>query len=340
MEENLNLEKENENEIKPKNQQKLSKVHKVIIVIVVIGIFALSAVGMIIAFTIKREPKNNGTDDDSYYELDTIPSEEMERARKSFKQYKYENNSKIIEYNFYIPENISQDEYYPLIVFISDKSLVGQEVTAPLTKTVGGPIWATDTIQKKHKCFVLVPQYNEVISENRSEYVEVTIRLIQEIQKKYNIDKKRVYGTGQSMGAMVLLYYLSNHPYLYTAGLIVDGHWNLEELHGLVNATFTYFAAEGDPHPYNCQNELKEFFDMNGVVYHNMSHVNAQEKVEILNEQATKMYDKGSNKFFITYANGTVIKPGSNQKNEHMASFKYGYRIETVRDWLFDQIKN
>ena len=338
MEENLNLEKENE--IKPKNQKKLSKVHKVIIVIVVIGIFALSAVGMIIAFTIKREPKNNGTDDDSYYELDTIPSEEMERARKSFKQYKYENNSKIIEYNFYIPENISQDEYYPLIVFISDKSLVGQEVTAPLTKTVGGPIWATDTVQKKHKCFVLVPQYNEVISENRSDYVEVTIGLIQEIQKKYNIDKRRVYGTGQSMGAMVLLYYLSNHPYLYTAGLIVDGHWDLEKLHGLVNATFTYFAAEGDPNPYNCQNELKEFFDMNGVVYHNMSHVNAQEKVEILNEQATKMYDKGSNKFFITYANGTVIKPGSNQKSEHMASFKYGYRIETVRDWLFDQIKN
>lgn len=338
MEENLNLEKEDE--IKPKNQKKLSKVHKVIIVIVVIGIFALSAVGLIIAFTIKREPKSNGADDDSYYELDTIPSQEMEIARKSFKQYKYENNSKIIEYNFYIPENISQDEYYPLIVFISDKSLVGQEVTAPLTKTVGGPIWATDTVQKKHKCFVLVPQYNEVISENRSEYVEVTIGLIQEIQKKYNIDKRRVYGTGQSMGAMVLLYYLSNHPYLYTAGLIVDGHWDLEELHGLVNATFTYFAAEGDPNPYNCQNELKEFFDMNGVVYHNMSHVNAQEKVEILNEQATKMYDKGSNKFFITYANGTVIKPGSNQKSEHMASFKYGYRIETVRDWLFDQIKN
>ena len=92
-----------------------------------------------------------------------------------------------------------------------------------------------------------------------------------------------------------------------------------------------------DPYPYNCQNKLKEFFDMNGVIYHNMSHVNAQEKVEILNEQATKMYDKGSNKFFITYANGTVINPGSDQKSGNMASFKYGYRIETVRDWLFEQ---
>ena len=104
MEENLNIEKEDET--KPKKQKKMSKIHKVVIVIVIIGIFTLSAVGLIIAFTIKREKKSDGGDDDSYYELDTIPKEEMDRARKSFKQYRYEKDSKIIDYNFYIPENI------------------------------------------------------------------------------------------------------------------------------------------------------------------------------------------------------------------------------------------
>ena len=56
----------------------------------------------IIAFTIKREPKNNGTDDDSYYELDTIPSEEIisklspdklrevyQRVRELLERYEY-----------------------------------------------------------------------------------------------------------------------------------------------------------------------------------------------------------------------------------------------------------
>ena len=340
MEENLNIEKEDET--KPKKQKKMSKIHKVAIVIVIIGIFALSAVGLIIAFTIKREKKSDGGDDDSYYELDTIPKEEMDRARKSFKQYRYEKDSKIIDYNFYIPENISKDDYYPLVVFISDRSLVGQEVTAPLTKTVGGPIWATDTVQKKHKCYILVPQYNEVISEMepKSEYINITINLIQEIQEKYNIDKKRIYGTGQSMGAMVTLYLLANNPDLYTAGLIVDGHWNISELHGLVNATFTYFAAEGDLNPYNGQNELKEYFEKNNVSYSNMSNVNATENVEILNKEAEKMYEKGNKRNFITYAKGTVLKPGMSEKNEHMASFKYGFRIETVRYWLFNQSKN
>jgi len=263
----------------------------------------------------------------------------MDRARKSFKQYRYEKDSKIIDYNFYIPENISKDDYYPLVVFISDRSLVGQEITAPLTKTVGGPIWATDTVQKKHKCFVLVPQYNETIStmETKSEYVNVTIGLIQEIQDEYNIDKKRIYGTGQSMGAMVLLYYLANHPYLYTAGLIVDGHWELEELHGLVNATFTYFAAEGDPNPYKCQNEVREFFNSSGVIYQNMDRVDAQAKVENLNNITDSMYNLTHSYNFITYKNGSVFPPNTKRTIEHMASFKYGYRIDTVRDWIFKQ---
>ena len=84
---------------------------------------------------------------------------------------------------------------------------------------------------------------------------------------------------------------------------------------------------------------VKAYFDENNVTYCNMSNVNAQEKVEILNQEAEKMYEKGNKRNFITYANGTVLTPGSDVKGEHMASFKYGYRIETVRDWLFDQSK-
>ena len=329
------------NEINLESEKKNCPQKKILIIFFVIAIIALSVIGIIFGLSIHRESKNENEDND-LYELDTIPAGELEKARKSFKQYVYEKNSKKIEYNFYIPENITKKELYPLIVFISDKSLVGQGVTAPLYKTVGGPIWATDTVQKKHKCFVLVPQYNETIStmEPKSEYVNVTIGLIEEIQEKYNIDKKRIYGTGQSMGAMVTLYLLANNPDLYTAGLIVDGHWNISELHGLANATFTYFAAEGDPNPYNGQNELKEYFEKNNISYSNMSNVNATENVEILNKEAEKMYEKGNKRNFITYANGTVLKPGSSEKNEHMASFKYGFRIETVRNWLFNQSKN
>lgn len=316
--------------------------NKILTIFCIICIIVLSAVGIIITLSISRESKTECKNEDEPYELDTISSEEMDKARKSFKQYSYINNSKIIEYNLYIPENISKDELYPLIIFIHDENIIGQEITSPLTKTVGGPIWATDTVQKKHKCYILVPQYNETIitKESKSEYIDITINLIKEIQEKYkNIDKKRIYGTGQSMGAMVTLYFLTNNPELFTAGLIISTNFNINELYGLVNASFTYIVSEGDINSYNGQYELKQYFDEYNVSYNNISNVNAQEKIEILNKEVEIIYEKGSKRNFISYRNGTVVKSNSKEKNEHRASFKYGYRIEAVRDWLFSQSK-
>jgi hypothetical protein len=57
----------------------------------------------------------------------------------------------------------------------------------------------------------------------------------------------------------------------------------------------------------------------------------------MLNKEVEIIYEKGSKRNFISYRNVTVVK--SKEKNEHRASFKYGYRIEAVRDWLFSQSK-
>ena len=95
MEENENLVKENDNE--SKKQKKISTIYKIVTIIVVIGIFALSAVGLIISFTIKREKKSDSKDDKSLYELNTVPSKGMEEARKIFNQYLHGNNSKNME---------------------------------------------------------------------------------------------------------------------------------------------------------------------------------------------------------------------------------------------------
>ena len=129
---------------------------------------------------------------DDRFVLDTISSEELNKARDSFKRYSFtdiKDSSKVLQYNLFIPENYSKNEKYPLMMFIGDASTVGREMT-PITKTVGGPIWATDTVQKKHKCFVLIPEYNEFIIDDRngfyiSEYINVTIRLISQLQKDY-----------------------------------------------------------------------------------------------------------------------------------------------------------
>ena len=191
------------------------------------------------------EPSDKGKDDkdDSTQSvLDTIPQEEMDKARNAFKQYTYidsVNSSYVLNYNLFTPENYTPEKKYPLIIFIHDASLVGSDNTNnTIIKSVGGPIWATDREQKKHESFVLAPQYNEIVIDDnngkysKSEYINVTVRLIQNITQEYSINTDRIYSTGQSMGAMTTLYLLANYQNLLAGGIVVDGQWRLDELQG------------------------------------------------------------------------------------------------------------
>ena len=182
---------------------------KFLIISILSILIVLIIIFVILIFTVfKEDDKDEGHDEDEDEEedednidppneLDTIPSEEFEKARANFKQYNFidtEDSSKILPYNIFIPKNYndSQNIKYPLIVFIGDENTIGREVTYPINETVGGPIWATDTVQKKHNCFVLVPEYKDIIIDDRGvfikgEYINVTIRLIYKIQNDYKI---------------------------------------------------------------------------------------------------------------------------------------------------------
>ena len=333
------------------NRNKTTK--KCAIISIISIIFVILIIIIILIFTVfNKKDKEEDKEEDNYddpYEIDIITSEEMNKARNSFKQLNFNydelNPSKIIFYNLFIPDNCNSNIKYPLIVFIAaDEDTVGREITVPLTETVGGPIWATDTIQKRYKCFVLVPQYNEIIIDNKEvhskgEYINATIKLISELLNKYNIDSNKIYGTGQSMGAIATLYILANYPNLYTASLIVSGQWNIDRLQGLINSTFTYLVAGGDIEAFNGQNQFKDYLNSKNISYGTLSNINAQEKIELLNNFTNNMFYLKYQHNFITYSNGSVIIPNSKIESEHKASYKYGYRIDAVREWLLEQNK-
>ena len=285
-----------------KNSESKKRRNKYILISTIILIIIIIII-IILIFTVFNKKSDSESKEeektDPINEIDTIPNEEMNKARNAFKQYKYIdslNNSYILDYNLFIPENYTANIKYPLIIFIEDASLVGTDkIKNALDNTVGGPIWATDTEQKKHESFVLIPQYNEkIIDDNNnqfyvSEYINVTVRLIQKLTEEYSINKDRIYSTGQSMGAMTTLYLLSNYPNLLAAGLIVDGQWKLNELKGLINSTFTYFAAGGDQKAFIGQTEVKQYFNSLNTSYGELNDINAQDKVDTLNDITNNM---------------------------------------------------
>ena len=275
--------------------------------------------------------------------LDSIPDEELKQARNSFNQNIFINpvNSKItLSYNLFIPDNYTNDIVYPLIVFIGDESTYGKEIILPINKTVGGPIWATKTIQKKHKCFVLVPQFNENIFNNndeslKKEYSSMIIQLIYKIKNEYNIDLNRIYGTGQSIGAETILYLIVKNPNIFAGSLIISPINVNKTLISSTNTPFTYFASQEISDSLITQNEIKNYFISSKIDFNSIININPQENITILNQYINNnLYINETTFNFITYSYRKDYQ--NNNKNE---IYKYDYRPEAVRDWLFSQNK-
>lgn len=230
-----------------------------------------------------------------------------------------------------------------MVVYIPDSSLVGDDATAALSQ-YGAPVWASESEQAKQESIVVVPAYPEVILDDHdaftmTEYVEMTARLVESLTTEYAVDPDRVYGTGQSMGAMTTMYLAAQYPDLYAAELIVSGQWDISTLSGLAGETFVYTAAAGDEKASIGQTDVESMLDDAGVSYSTATS-DATWSAEQSATAAAELLASGDTAYFATFAEGTVLEAGGSSGGmggEHMASFQPAYEITALRDWLFQQ---
>ena len=249
-----------------------------------------------------------------------------------------------LQYQLFVPEDYDESESYPLIQFIPDASAVGGDADYVLTQGWGSLIWAADEEQAKHPAFVVVPVFTETVVDddfNHSEQIEVAVRLIQSLMEQYSIDEDRLYTTGQSMGGMTSFYLNATYPDLFAASLFVGSQWDNSILNALEDNRFFYIVSAGDPKASVGQSGLMEVFDGDGAAY---SHAewSAQDDAEIQNAAVEALLGEGNNANFVTFELGTTLAEGQTSgggAGEHMTSFDYAYKIEAVRDWLFEQVK-
>lgn len=249
-----------------------------------------------------------------------------------------------LSYNLYTPENYDSSKSYPLVVFVADSSVVGGDTTAPLTQGYGGLIWASEEEQAQNESFVLVPQYPDVIIDDHgsfttTEYVEMTKRLIDSVSSDYSINQNRLYGTGQSMGCMTLMYLSAAYPDLFAGQLFVSGQWDVSTLEPLADQNFFYIAAEGDEKASTGQEELLTTLENSGASI-STTTLDATWSAEESDSAIENLISEGNDINFATFELGTVLPEGVEVgTSEHMYSFDYAYKLDAVRDWLFEQVK-
>lgn len=249
-----------------------------------------------------------------------------------------------LQYYLFVPENYDASQSYPLIQFIPDSSVDGMEAEAVLTQGWGGLIWATEAEQTKHPSFVVVPVFTETVVDdnaNHSEQIEVAVRLLQSLTEEYSIDTNCIYTTGQSMGGMTSFYLNVTYPDLFAASLYVGSQWDVSVLSAVEDDTFFYVVAAGDPRASAGQSELKALFDNDDVAY-SAAEWSAQDDAQVQNEAVAGLLAEGNSANFVTFTEGSTLAEGASSNSpagEHMTSFDYAYKIEAIRDWLFEQVK-
>ncbi len=259
-----------------------------------------------------------------------------------FQQLEYMDSEtgKTMKYNLFSPKNVDNAKKYPLVLFIADASTPGDNVTLPLTQGYGALVWATAESQEKNPCYVLVPQFSGVAvndAYDHTEEVDMVIRLLKSVVADKNVDSNRLYTTGQSMGGMISMYYNVRYPDIFAASIFVDSHWDNATFDSLVKHKFVYFIAGNEGKAYKCIEPLEEAARKEDVKY-TFTEWSARLPEAQQSELAATMLEKGAPVNLFEFEPNSVL-PSDGKGSEHMYSFDYAYKIQSVRDWLFRQSK-
>ena len=126
--------------------------------------------------------------------------------------------------------------------------------------------------------FVLVPSYRDAIaneSYQTTDDLDTTVDLINYVESQYNIDKNRVYGTGQSMGSMAIIAMNLKYPDLFAGSLLIAGGWDPTAMTALSQEHLLFVTSEGDSDVYSLLNNDISSLENAGAKV-NRGYVNGQ----------------------------------------------------------------
>jgi predicted peptidase len=250
-----------------------------------------------------------------------------------------------LAYNLFIPRNYDKNKSYPLVQFIHDASVCGEDPKCTLAQGVGALVWMTEKAQEKQECFVLAPQYAppSLVDDDWhvDDRLELGKRLLDHIVSKYSIDKNRLYTTGQSMGCMSSMVLNLRYPDLFAASLLVAGQWDERQFEGagLQDKKFWFINSQGDAKAFPGMNQILCVLEKEGAKIAREVWDAKGSKEE--HEQSVKrLLATGANIIYTPYEITSIADGWSSNGGEHhITTWQYAYQEEAIQEWLFKQTK-
>lgn len=272
-----------------------------------------------------------------------ISDEAYEPIVCEFQQAEYEG----IPYNLYVPKEYDGANSLPLVMFIHDAGPCGPDPKITLSQGSGAISFASPEWQAEHPCFVLAPQIDRKVHLTNdgfqaSEELFTIKALLDDVVERYNVDKKRIYTTGQSMGCMASCELNIRYPDYFAASLLVAGQWSPERMaEQCTGCKFWILVSEHDAKAFPGMNAVTEALEGAGVKI-GRYWWDAKESAEQLSEYAREaMKDDVPVRYTVFHGSSVVPAhrtddPGTN----HVCTWNVVYPIKGLREWLFSNAKD
>ena len=256
-----------------------------------------------------------------------------------FTQYQFKDpvTGVTMPYNLYLPAGYQPDRKYPLVFFVPDMGVNNNDTTAPLYQGNGATVFASPERQRKDPAIVLAPQYTDrlvgqlgLLTDDTYTWTQglgVVSRLLFHVLDNYNVDRTRVYGTGQSQGGMTNIALSDRYPDLFAAQYLVACQWNVDEMKGLKDKKLWITVCEGDTKAYPGMNAATaEWEKLGTAVARNKQPWDAKAPAAQLDREARELAAQGAPINYTVFAGGN-----------HRYTWSFAYNIPFILDWMFAQ---
>lgn len=250
-----------------------------------------------------------------------------------------------IYYNLYTPENIEPGKQYPIVMFIPDASVNGDNPLAALAQGIGATIWAMPEEQAKRPCFVLaiqVPKEVHLTGGNAQLAPEIhTIKdILDRVIAENPIDPNRVYTTGQSQGCMASCGLNLMYPDFFAASLLVAGQWDDPKMGTLVNHKFFIGVSSGGPREYPGMNRITSDLAANGAKVKRID-LNYRDGFGAI-DCKVRAEQGDANIVYCVFDKDTIFPDDGKERVQimhHNRGWELTYQMESAREWIFAQSK-
>ncbi|MDO5638947.1 MAG: PHB depolymerase family esterase [Neisseria sp.] len=252
----------------------------------------------------------------------------------------------VVKYNLYTPKDMEAGERYPLVMFIHDAGSTNTNVLNTLLQGNGATVWAEPSSQAKQKAFVLAPQYDHEIVNDKSDNppdLDPTINLIKSLTAQHPIDTNRLYATGQSGGGMMSIALNIKYPDFFAASYLVASQWAADKTPPMAKNKLFILVSQDDTKAYPGENaitaELEKYGAKVGRAVWNGNSTPAEFASDV-----QSLLAQGGNIHYAAIKSGTLpaqLKdPNSTNRGQaHRGTWEIAYNIEGIRDWLYRQHK-